>query len=237
MNTSGDRLKALLRECNLAPADFAAHRKVSSQHVNNWFTRGVPQARIEEIADLLSVNAKWLRSGEGPKYKCLNPLSDDYLPIEPPPRHSDLELSSSTEDDVLLPFLNLPPGNPLEILEAHLRLPRVALEKLEVDPAKAFALTMPDNSMADPLPKGSTLAIDRGQIQIFEGELYALLDHGMLRVKRLYRLPGSAMRLRSNNFMEYPDQILGPEHLQAKGFQILGWVFWTATLADRRPQR
>ena len=68
MNTSGDRLSILLRECHLSATDFAANRKVTPQHVNNWFKRGIPMARMEEVAELLSVNARWLRSGEGPKH-------------------------------------------------------------------------------------------------------------------------------------------------------------------------
>ncbi|HXQ99468.1 MAG TPA: helix-turn-helix transcriptional regulator, partial [Pseudomonas sp.] len=68
MNTSGDRLRVLLRECHLSATDFAANRKVTPQHVNNWFKRGIPMARMEEVAELLSVNVRWLRSGEGPKH-------------------------------------------------------------------------------------------------------------------------------------------------------------------------
>ena len=40
MNTSGDRLRLLLRECHLSASDFAANRRVTPQHVNNWFKRG-----------------------------------------------------------------------------------------------------------------------------------------------------------------------------------------------------
>ncbi|EPN56110.1 transcriptional regulator, partial [Pseudomonas syringae pv. actinidiae ICMP 19079] len=68
MNTSGDRLRILLRECHLTATDFAANRKITPQHVNNWFKRGVPMARIDEVAELLTVNARWLRSGDGPKH-------------------------------------------------------------------------------------------------------------------------------------------------------------------------
>ncbi|EPM63950.1 Cro/CI family transcriptional regulator [Pseudomonas syringae pv. actinidiae ICMP 19071] len=42
--------------------------KITPQHVNNWFKRGVPMARIDEVAELLTVNARWLRSGDGPKH-------------------------------------------------------------------------------------------------------------------------------------------------------------------------
>ena len=78
MNTSGDRFKALLQECNLTPSDFAAQRKITPQHVNNWFKRGVPQARLDEFADLFCVHRRWLRTGEGPKHP------DPLIPARPP---------------------------------------------------------------------------------------------------------------------------------------------------------
>lgn len=72
MNTSGDRLRTLLREVHLSASDFAKNRDVTPQHVNNWFKRGVPMARLDEIAELLSVTSRWLRTGEGPKYPPTN---------------------------------------------------------------------------------------------------------------------------------------------------------------------
>src|SRR5438067_2347871 len=82
MKTSGDRLRALLRECHLSATDFAANRKVTPQHVNNWFKRGIPVARIEEVAELLSVNSAWLRSGEGPKHP--GPGRESVPPLDTP---------------------------------------------------------------------------------------------------------------------------------------------------------
>lgn len=72
MNTSGDRLKALLREVHLSASDFAKNRGVTPQHVNNWFKRGVPMARLNEIAELLCVSSRWLRTGEGLKHPPAN---------------------------------------------------------------------------------------------------------------------------------------------------------------------
>lgn len=77
MNTSGDRLKSLLRECHLSASDFAANRRVTPQHVNNWFKRGIPMARLDEIAELLCVNSRWLRTGEGVKHPGLVSSNDE----------------------------------------------------------------------------------------------------------------------------------------------------------------
>lgn len=237
MNTSGHRLKLILQECHLAATDFAAHRNVSPQLVNNWFTRGVPQARIEEIANLFSINPRWLRHGIGQKYQSLAPQDSGgamHLPA-PPPRLSWIDLASSDDGDVRLPFYKERYAELVIVPDRHLRLPQLMLQRLDIDPGLAIALSMPDNSMNDTLPLGSCLAVDRSLTDIHEGERYALLDNGMLRIKRIYYLPGRTLRLRSQNSDEYPDQIIGPEQLLAKRVQIIGWVFWTSTLAGHRP--
>ncbi len=79
MTNSGDRFKLLLAECNLSTADFAAYLRVTPQHVNNWLKRGVPLARMDEIAYLLCVRSKWLRYGIGQKY----PAPAPHPPVDP----------------------------------------------------------------------------------------------------------------------------------------------------------
>lgn len=65
MNISGKRLRDLLDERGIAYRDFATAMGVEPQHVNNWFNRGIPKARIFKVADFLQVNARWLADGEG----------------------------------------------------------------------------------------------------------------------------------------------------------------------------
>lgn len=64
MNISGKRLRDLLDERGIAYRDFATAMGVEPQHVNNWFNRGIPKARIFKVADFLQVNARWLADGE-----------------------------------------------------------------------------------------------------------------------------------------------------------------------------
>jgi hypothetical protein len=65
---SGVRLRVLLSECNIAPMDFALFLKISPQRLTNWFSRGIPRSRCDNIARLLSVSAHWLETGEGGKF-------------------------------------------------------------------------------------------------------------------------------------------------------------------------
>ncbi len=66
-NTSGPRFKALLEKANITTTGFAAFFDTEAQNIHNWYTRGVPAYRMEEVARLLSVNSHWLKTGEGPE--------------------------------------------------------------------------------------------------------------------------------------------------------------------------
>lgn len=66
-NTSGPRFRALLEAANISTTDFAKFWGTEAQNVHNWYTRGVPAYRMEEVSRLLSVNSDWLKTGEGVK--------------------------------------------------------------------------------------------------------------------------------------------------------------------------
>lgn len=235
MNTSGDRLRVLLRECHLSATDFAANRKVTPQHVNNWFKRGIPMARMEEVAELLSVNVRWLRSGDGPKHPG---EGRDKYSVDSAPRSRSERTSAREELDMPL-YTELQTQNPgktavSEAPSQKVRLARRVLDAMDVEQHNAICVAMVGNSMADKIQDGSLIGVDRGRVNVIDGEMYALEHDGMLRVKYLYRLPGGGLRLRSHNAGEYPDEIFSAEQIQAQHIQVLGWIFWWSTLNNRR---
>ena len=234
MNTSGDRLRVLLRECHLSATDFAANRKVTPQHVNNWFKRGIPMARIEEVAELLSVNGRWLRTGEGPKHPGEERGKRGLSGL------AKLRPERSVRDELDIPlYTELPTQSPGQttVSEApnhRVKLARRILEAMDVELQNALCVAMYGNSMADKIQDGSLIGVDRGRTHVIDGEIYALEHDGMLRVKYLYRLPGGGLRLRSHNAAEYPDEIFSAEQIQEQNIHILGWIFWWSTLNNRR---
>ena len=237
MNTSGDRLKALLRECHLTASDFAANRRVTPQHVNNWFKRGIPMARLDEIAELLCVNSRWLRTGEGVKHPGLASSNDETLPA-----HTSGHSQATDTCDIEAPFYSeaLHPDcsgktRVVQIPDCTVRLSCSILQALDVNPEQAICAPMIGNSMAHRIEDGSTVAIDRGLTQIVDGEIYAFEQDGMLRIKYLYRLPNNGLRVRSHNCLEYPDEIFNAAEIQAQQIRVLGWVFWWSTPNHRRP--
>ncbi|MDH0302335.1 MULTISPECIES: S24 family peptidase [unclassified Pseudomonas] len=232
MNTSGDRLKALLQECNLTPSDFAAQRNVTPQHVNNWFKRGVPLARLDEIADLFCVNRRWLRNGEGLKHPA--PLS--AAPPAPPHDTAPAPLLALGSETVDLPLYQPYQGTLEPVPGRHQPIPRQALESLNVQAEKAICLGMPANNMAPLVPQGALLAIDRTFTRVVEGECYALLHNGRLRVQNLTLGHNGTLCLHSHDRLNHPIERYTAYQRRVQGLEILGWVFWWACLRPTRPE-
>lgn len=235
MNTSGDRLKALLREVHLSASDFAKNRDVTPQHVNNWFKRGVPMGRLEEFAELLCVTPRWLRTGEGPKHPPVNfqlegaKTGNVYHIAQDPGRYLPAPVEAPEKLDAQIPLHSCFTSSEPIRLSLH------TLQILSVTPERALGAYMVGNSMADMIQDGSTLAIDQGRKHIVDGEIYAVEHGGMLRIKYLYNRPGGGLRLRSHNTAEHPDEFLTYEQRHEQSFKVVGWVFWWATLNNRRP--
>ncbi len=240
-NTSGPRFKALLEAAKITTTGFAAFFDTEAQNIHNWYTRGVPAYRMEEVARLLSVNSDWLKTGEGPKESSRLRVLDEsgntfdaqairgiYTVIEP----IDVELLFYIET------ATAPGSNKTHVVKdpsQSIRLPRSHLDSLEINHANAICTHMIGNSMGEKIEDGSTLAIDRGLTQVIDGEIYAIEHDGMLRIKYLHRMPGNALRLRSYNKAEYPDEIFSAEQIDKQNIRVLGWVFWWSTLNKRRP--
>lgn len=80
-------------------------------------------------------------------------------------------------------------------------------------PKKLAAMTADGRSMEPTIHDGDSLLVDTGQIEVKDGKVYALWYEGGERVKRLFRMPGGGLRIRSDNATENPEILLGPEYM------------------------
>ncbi|WP_285418443.1 helix-turn-helix transcriptional regulator [Pseudomonas sp. efr-133-TYG-5] len=240
-NTSGPRFKALLEAANITTTGFAKFWGTEAQNIHNWYTRGVPAYRMEEVARLLSVNSEWLKTGEGqkdsPRLLASDPGGDTFdaqsiRGVYTVPASSDIELPFYKEAPIAS---GCGKTHVIQDPDQSIRLPRAHLDALEIRHTDAICTHMIGNSMAEKIEDGSTLAIDRGLTQVVDGEIYAIEHDGMLRIKYLHRMPGNALRLRSHNSAEYPDEIFRAAQIDEQRIHVLGWVFWWSTLNKRRP--
>lgn len=216
------------------PADVARLFNTSSQVLKNWENRGISKAGILRAQEVIGCRAEWLETGKGS-------MTLGLAPAENRPSYALTGMSTWDDatplnsDDVEIPLfkeVELSAGDgaahAIEINGRKLRFSKATLKAAGVDIANAACATVSGNSMERLISDGATIGVDRGRTQIRDGEIYAIDQDGMLRVKYLYRIPGGGLRLRSENSSEHPDEILTQE--QAQRIRVLGWVFWWSTL-------
>ncbi|WP_280568177.1 S24 family peptidase [Chromohalobacter sp. 296-RDG] len=114
-----------------------------------------------------------------------------------------------------------------QVIENHGAQERFSLSKLSkkgVQPENAALAVAAGDSMETTILDGATLGIDKGSQHITDGKIYALDHGGMLRIKRLYRLPVGRIRVVSDNSHDYPEEVYHMNSDDAP--RVIGRVFW-----------
>ncbi|MAD47091.1 MAG: hypothetical protein CMH98_19020 [Oceanospirillaceae bacterium] len=178
---------------------------------------------LERIAKALGVDLQWLRSGKVAQRPDSNAVLIDT-------DFSDEETSTGMFD-AELPFfeeVELAAGDgKLSVIENSSHTLRFSLDKLSragVSASNAACAVVSGDSMEPLIPSGSTVAIDKGFKRILDGEIYAINHDGMLRIKKLYRMPMNRIRVVSENHIEFPEEIISADDLDY--FKIIGRIFW-----------
>lgn len=241
-----NRMLSVLDDKGISYPRFQEQLGIQSQHWTNWSNRGLPDGEIFRIANLLGLNADWLATETGPKYKSSGYISDPIptiyanRPIESnaaPLGGFDLwdDDTPLHADEVALNFFRevelAAGGGRTHVIENHgrkLRFSKATLKRHGIQADHAACVTVSGNSMEPVLPDGCTIGIDTGNTEIKNGELYAIDHDGHLRVKMLYKMPGEVIRLRSYNSDEWPDEHYSAD--AAAKIRIIGRVFWWSVL-------
>jgi phage repressor protein C with HTH and peptisase S24 domain len=84
---------------------------------------------------------------------------------------------------------------------------------------------MPAANMAPLIPVNAIVAIDRGMTQVVEGQAYALLQNGQLKVHSLSLGNNDTLCLHSHDRRNYAVERYTPAQRHAQGLEILGRVF------------
>lgn len=165
----------------------------------------------------------------------------DAVPIEPNAEHmAGIALwdegDALDEDDCEAPYYAEVEfaGGPgmtevIEVADRKLRFSQATLRAAGVDCRSVACARVKGRSMERLILDGAAIGFDRSCTAIFDGEIYAFNQEGMLRVKYLFRLPGGAVRIRSENHEEYPDELMTAEEFHSQ-VTMLGRVFWWSTV-------
>lgn len=100
------------------------------------------------------------------------------------------------------------------------------LSKQGIYARNIVVVTVSGDSMSPLIPDGSTVAIDIATTTINNGDIYAIaVEHELLKIKQLYKLPNGNIQLHSFNTAEFTDEEYNPMDIR-----IIGRVFWYAVL-------
>ncbi len=225
MNTLAERLKIAREKKGMSQAQLADLIGLSQQSVAKIENGDTLQPRkIKEIAKALDVSQKWLQLGIEE-----NGSISDFIVEELEEAKLDPEVFAN------IPILDieLSAGNgcEAEIVESivdSFPLRRFDLRKAGVSPANARIVKIWGNSLLPVLNNGDHVAIDISQSKpIRDGDLYAVRDGVLLRVKVLISQPDGGLILRSFNKEEYPDEVLNFDERRTR-IHVIGRVFWSS---------
>lgn len=248
--TTADSLKAkILWAVESATTTRAALQAAagfkSASGVSEWIRTGrIDKQHLPKIAKLTGTKLEWWLTADAPI-----PPTRDWLDSTPAPAETDGRTSTSVSGPthaVLawsepsdLPdnefalverrTVKLAAGNGHFIFEDE-PLPPLAFR---AEFLRARRVTRRDNlvivyaegdSMEPSILDGDSLLCDRGQVDVIDGEVYAIDYGGHLRVKRLHKRFDGALIIRSDNAAKYPVEIVTTDDLVR--ITILGRVLW-----------
>ena len=142
------------------------------------------------------------------------PLDDDEVEV---PFFMEVELAAGIGGELTL-----------EIQGPKLRFSKSTLRRCGVEASAAACVKVSGNSMEPRLFNGDVVGINTLDKRIVDGKVYAINHAGLLRVKRLYRLPGGGLRVNSINSAEHPDELYQDKEVQ--DLVIIGKVFWHSSI-------
>ncbi|HHT8315304.1 TPA: LexA family transcriptional regulator [Yersinia enterocolitica] len=243
MNTFADRLNKALLEEGLSQEQLAKAVGLTQPAIQKLTSGKAKSSRkILEISEALRVKPEWLGRGEGPmREDGVKPHHPDST-IPPEREWGAVEAWDSKtplhDDEVEVPFLRdieFACGDgrvPEEDYNGFkIRFSKATLRRVGANTDGSGVICFPaaGNSMEPVIPDGATVAVDTQNKKIVDGELYAINQDGLKRIKQLYRRPGGKVTIRSFNREENDDE----EALESE-LEIVGFVFWYSVIRYRK---
>ncbi|MFB9995689.1 XRE family transcriptional regulator [Providencia rustigianii] len=213
-------------KAGMSQADLAEKVGVSQQSIQK-IEAGQTNSprRISDIAKAVNVSAQWLqfgtRDGNGLKTEF------EVKEWEDIPNCSDVDFVDIPVLDIELAAGG---GSNAEIIESEeytYPFRRDELRKYGVSASNARIVKIIGNSLYPVLNSGDLVAVDVSKRDIKDGDLYAIRDGVLLRVKILVYRPDGGIIIRSFNKDEYPDEQL-PRNEAAARVHVIGRVFWSS---------
>lgn len=236
--TLAERLKSARKEKGISQKSLGESVGISQAAIQKIESgKAKETGKLTDIAVSLGVRPEWLSDGSEPRYPH---HKDSTIPPEGDWVGVDAWDSSTPlpHDEVEVPFLRdieFACGSGKYMDEDYngfkLRFSKSTLRRVGAKTDGSGVLCFParGNSMEPVIPDGATVAVDIDNKRIIDGELYAINQDGLKRIKQLYRRPGGKLEIRSFNRDENPDEIADEATVE-----IVGFVFWYSVIRSRR---
>ncbi|MFS6817213.1 MULTISPECIES: XRE family transcriptional regulator [Citrobacter] len=227
-----ERVKLRRSELGMTQAELAAKAETSQQAIQQLEDGKTRRPRyLPELSVALNCSVKWLLTGNDDNSDALPPESE-WGTVDAWDKNTPLPA-----DEVEVPFLKdieFACGDGRVHNEDHngfkLRFSKATLRRVGANTDGSGVICFPasGDSMAPIIPDGATMAVDSNNKRIIDGEIYAINQGELKRVKQLYRKPGGKLLIRSIN-RDYED-----EEADESEVEIIGFVFWYSVLRYRR---
>ncbi|NMZ09073.1 helix-turn-helix domain-containing protein [Pseudomonas proteolytica] len=232
--------KARMKELDITQDQVAEQMGVTQGAVAHWLggRREPSLEKISALLEYLGLSSMFRENGASPP---------EQRPVEANAEHlGDMAVWSDgdplEEDECAIPYyaeVEFAGGDGMtvvmEVADRTLRFSNATLRAAGVECENAAVARIRGKSMEKLILDGAAIGFDRADTSVIDGEIYAFNHEGMLRVKYLYRLPGGAIRIRSENAEEFPDEIMSAEQYRHE-IKMLGRVFWWSTVR-RSPKK
>ena len=238
-----ERLELAMKEGGHTQGSLAKAVGMAQSSVWKLVSGGAKGSRkIVDIARVLGVRPEWLSDGSEPMREGgVKPHHQDSI-IPPESEWGAVDAWDSKtplhDDEVEVPFLRdieFACGDgrvPEEDYNGFkIRFSKATLRRVGANTDGSGVICFPaaGNSMEPVIPDGATVAVDTQNKKIVDGELYAINQDGLKRIKQLYRRPGGKVTIRSFNREENDDE----EALESE-LEIVGFVFWYSVIRYRK---
>lgn len=237
MQTLAERVAKRREQLGLSQKNLAEKIQVSQQSINKIESGQTRSPRnLDKLAEALEVSPQWLLFGDKPAPAIAKDAYDNEIKASSL-RVEEWESMNRDKDEFAeVPVLNVEaacgdgamPDNEHEIYALPFR--RYTLRRMGVNARNARVVRVIGNSMAPVLRSGDVVGIDTANNStIIDGDLYAIRDGNLIRVKQLVPRPDGGMIIKSFNNTDYPDELLSRDEFEQR-IHIIGRVFWSSTL-------
>lgn len=216
-----DRLRAAIQHAGQnaghgAGAELARRHKVAVVTANAWLKgEHMPSpSKVEAMAADYGVRYEWLYFGTG-TMTAEPAVATSPLSLLRPIRTWNSVEDLPADEYVVVPrmTLRLSAGNGGPVAEPDPQLDQgqafrtAYIRRRRLKPRALMSAYAQGDSMEPRICDGDALLIDTSQTDIQDGKIYAVVwnDNEELRVKRLYKLPGGSILIKSDNRDRYPE--------------------------------